>query len=315
MSRARRIKPSTREGRKRQAELGRVISNPRTLKTDREAATRELDALAPLENFGSPSLTPPAPPTQDWKEALIDRVEARREGTVFDKGSLEEALARLAVEDRARAIRNAENATPLEKAQTLICELPDHPLNKLARELAAYLWREDQSNPKPNIEQMVRWTVKGWLARQPYNRSDVRGDVQTVSDAVDDLYRLLSERDIAEPGWFVRRAEKLLNSQAVLPVKKTEPVAEPALQTYSASLQKEEVQPLNENLAARVSLVLAADSSLSRLAAHSPEYDSGIRAALRDRLLSRSNCDGSFLAGLYNAMRPRNLSAFPPRTF
>ena len=55
--RGRRIKPRTREGRLLAAELGRIISNGRTPKANREAALRELDLLAPLEGSGSP-LTP-----------------------------------------------------------------------------------------------------------------------------------------------------------------------------------------------------------------------------------------------------------------
>src|SRR5215510_10936455 len=48
VSRARRIKPSTLEGRKRQADLGRIISNPRTSKADRVAALEQLDRIAPI---------------------------------------------------------------------------------------------------------------------------------------------------------------------------------------------------------------------------------------------------------------------------
>jgi len=321
MSRARRLKPSTREGRKRQAELGRVISNPRTLKTDREAALRELDALAPLENFGSPSLTPPARPTKDWKEALIDRVEARRaEGPVSDKGSLEEALAQLAVEDRARAIRKAENAPANEKAEAILAELPDHPLNKLARELAHYLWEQDLSNPKPPAEVGAKSHSYGWLARQPYNRHDVRGNTETVSNAVADVYRLLAERDTADPSWFVRRAKKLLEAPALPPVK-VERAPEPETQASPANLQKEEEAMPSptasaDGLAQRVEMILKTDSFLRSLSAVNFELNEKIRSALTTELLRVGHIAGTFAALLYNSLRRESkLFGLPERRF
>jgi hypothetical protein len=48
VSRVRRVKPSTVAGRKRQAELGQIISSPRTSKEDRAAALEELNLLAPI---------------------------------------------------------------------------------------------------------------------------------------------------------------------------------------------------------------------------------------------------------------------------
>jgi hypothetical protein len=99
MSRARRIKPSTLEGRKRQAELGKIISNPRTNKADRAAALEELDRIAPVEGSGSLreksilSVEPPAKPVESLSvndgstkptradlDAWRDRILDRREG-------------------------------------------------------------------------------------------------------------------------------------------------------------------------------------------------------------------------------------------
>jgi hypothetical protein len=48
VSRVRRVKPSTVAGRKRQAELGQIISSPRTSKEDHAAALEELNLLAPV---------------------------------------------------------------------------------------------------------------------------------------------------------------------------------------------------------------------------------------------------------------------------
>jgi hypothetical protein len=60
MSRVRRVKPSTVGGRKRQAELGQIISSSRTSKEERAAALEELNLLAPivgtsLSDNGTPS--------------------------------------------------------------------------------------------------------------------------------------------------------------------------------------------------------------------------------------------------------------------
>jgi hypothetical protein len=43
-----RIRPTTLEGRLRCKELRRLIRNPRTSRSDRDAYTRELDTLSPL---------------------------------------------------------------------------------------------------------------------------------------------------------------------------------------------------------------------------------------------------------------------------
>jgi hypothetical protein len=89
VSRARRMKPSTVEGRKRQAELGKIISNPRTPRAERHTAQEELDRIAPVEGSGSLqeksilSVVPPAKPSTVDNLALVARVEAaRKTGTV-----------------------------------------------------------------------------------------------------------------------------------------------------------------------------------------------------------------------------------------
>jgi len=84
VSRARRIKPSTVEGRKRQAELGKIISNPRTPKAERQAALEELDRIAPIEGSASPVVSGSLLQDEDSKPttadnlALCARVEAAR---------------------------------------------------------------------------------------------------------------------------------------------------------------------------------------------------------------------------------------------
>ena len=80
MSRGRRIKPSTVEGRRRQAELGQIISSPRTSKSEREAALEELNTLAPIAGSGSLLADEDSKPSKRDLDALVERAEARRAG-------------------------------------------------------------------------------------------------------------------------------------------------------------------------------------------------------------------------------------------
>jgi hypothetical protein len=86
MSRVRRVKPSTVAGRKRQAELGQIISSPRTSKNDRAAALEELNLLAPV--IGSPIENEDSFPTASNPKPV--RTGAQDLGTLLDNGSLAE---------------------------------------------------------------------------------------------------------------------------------------------------------------------------------------------------------------------------------
>jgi hypothetical protein len=89
------------------------------------------------------------------------------------RGSLSAAWISKIVPDRASAreaaIRRAEATPDHERAAVLLAELPNHPLNVLAKEVADWLWREDWSMPKPSEKMMASWTLKGWLEREPWN--------------------------------------------------------------------------------------------------------------------------------------------------
>jgi hypothetical protein len=332
LSRGRRFKPRTREGRKRAAELGRIISSPRTLKADREAALRELDSIAPV--LGSLSRTEGPKPTGEDLERLIERVQAKQasgsslpNGSPSGKSILSAEEIRAKVEAwthqlvpyaRENALRKAKSAPDSERAEALLAEFPRHPLCKLADELARYIWEQDLSRPRPDMEQIARGIARCWLKREPYNRADIHGNVETVANAVADVYRLLAERDAEDPIWFVRRAEKLFDTAGLDPAKPLAvdlaPLSAPAPRTHESE-PSNPIEQAETGLVQRTNLVLTADPNLSRLAAHAPEYDSGIRAAITRQLQEHGYADGAFLAGLYNASRPKNLSAFPPRTF
>src|SRR6266566_9385949 len=70
--------PGDREAREEYRALRKELKNPRT-KARRLEIEARLDEMAPNPEYqGTPSSEPPAPPTKDWKEALIDRVESAR---------------------------------------------------------------------------------------------------------------------------------------------------------------------------------------------------------------------------------------------
>ena len=323
MSRARRIKPSTAAGRKRQAELGKIISNPRTPKAERAAALEELDRLAPFEGSGSLTdsgssleIREPRPTTSD-NLALVARVEAARKTVpVFPSFTLDAAAS------RESAIRKAASATPQEKAVVILSDLPEHPLCKLAAELAQYLWLEDRSSPKPPVERLAANYVRHWLSDEPWNRHDIRGSRATVDAAVASALKLVADLDAADPDWFARRAEQLLDAPPTVakPVVPSQAIqAKDPVETTSIPANTEpELNPVvraSAELAARAALVLRTDSWLSRLAEHSPEMRTRILGSLSGELLRAGFVNGDFATRLYNENRPRSLSQFPPRQF
>jgi hypothetical protein len=322
--------------------LRRELKNSRTLKARRLEIETRLDAIATTKPESILSELPPPKPTTKDLLALCDRVDvAKRKGSLPESipsagtpAGLEAFLAKMVGDGREGAIRRAKAAPDSERAFALLAELPDHRLSVLARELAAYLWQQDLSRPRPDAEQIARGIARNWLNRAPHNRADIRGDVETVANAVADVYRLLAERDAAEPDWYLRRAGKLFDASGLDTAKP--PAAEPDTSPVSVNPPvypgQEYFHAHNENirdtekrwspetysgisLDAQVNLILQIDPPLARLAAHSPEFDSGIRASLTRQLQAHGFADGTFLRNLYNAMRPRALSAFPPRTF
>ena len=328
MSRIKRVRPSTEEDRKLASELRTIIASSRSSKVDKAAAELELDTVAPRltkravkepSRFGSPNeIRVSKPGTKDLLN-LCGRVEARRAGP-FSEESMLASLAVIAAEDRVKALRKAENATPLEKAQALISEMPDHPLQKLARESAHYVWEADLSRPKPDLEQMIRWRVLHWLSDAPYNRVDVHSSRETVDTAVADVYGLVAERDATDPGWFVLLVEKRWDAAALPRVKQSEPASEPE-QTFSASQQKEaepEPGPIAkaDGRAQLVEMILKTDSFLRSLSAVNFELNEKIRSALTAELGRVGHIASPFAAALYNSLRREyKLFSLPERRF
>jgi hypothetical protein len=328
MSRVRRVKPSTREGRRRAAELQHIIRRARSSKAEREEARKELDVIAPVEGSGfvwNPIGAMGPKPDTVALLSLCDRVDAKRGGSSCPAGGpagLEEFLARMLspeqkAADRERVIRRAEDASDVERAAALLEELPDHPLNKMAREIGDFLVREN-SHAGDSAVQIAAWTIRDWLERQPYNRADLHGSAETVSDAVDDAYRLLDEREANDPAWYIRRMEQCFDNPepAVKPEPQLAKAPEP-VQRVEAETEPDftPVQRAQMDLEQMVNLILGVVDAqwLGRLAQSSPVLDGQIRGAIAEHLTTYGGCDGVFLAQLFNTLRPHS-SAFPQRT-
>ena len=56
------------------------------------------------------------------------------------------------------------------------------------------------------------------------NLHDIRGNTETVANAIADVCRRVAERDASEPSWFVRRAERLLDAPPTPPVIPSQPI-------------------------------------------------------------------------------------------
>jgi hypothetical protein len=321
------IEPPGRAEREEYRQLRRELKNSRTLKARRLEIEARLDEIAAAEPESILSELPPPKPTTKDLLALCARVDdAKRKGSLPEKSILPLEGVRVDVDafvlkmtghDREGATRRAQNATEAERAGALLTELPEHPLNKLAAELALYIWQEDKSSRKPDAKQIALWTVQGWLEKRLYNRHDIRGSVATVANAVTDVYRLLAERDAEDPIWFVRRAEKLFDDAGLDPAKPPAAVPVPAVDLAALSVPEPVHPARTTDLLAQVDLILQVVDAqwLGRLVQQSPALDSQIRGAITLQLQEHGHCDGMWLANLYNTLRPKALSAFPPRTF
>jgi hypothetical protein len=164
--------PSDRVARDEYRALRRELKLSRTSKARRTEIENRLDEISPIVGTKEPSLEKRElkPTTRDLL-ALCDRVEAARE-TAPVSSSVEADInawltRQLGITNHTRAIQEAASATPAEKAEAILSELPEHPLNKLARELEQYLWNEDMSLPKPDFERQVQMRVRHWLSAMP----------------------------------------------------------------------------------------------------------------------------------------------------
>ena len=204
MSRVRRTKPSTLAGRKRQAELGQIISSPRTPKEERAAALEELNLLAPIvgtpieieDSFPTVSNPNPRRPNTESLDAFWKRMTSP------------EVQVQMHELDKSIAIEKAKNSTPIERAVYLLKSLPDHPLNLMAREARNEIRQDESRRGNPQtvpIETEMRWTLEHWLGPNAMKYNSPRGETRK---AIANIYQLLAAKDAAEPGWYVKAAEQ-----------------------------------------------------------------------------------------------------------
>jgi hypothetical protein len=340
--RGRWTEPTDRTARDEYRNLRRELKLSRTAKARRTEIENRLDEISSIgSKEPSSQIREPKPDTAD-NLALVARVEAARKPVpaVFPVFNLDPAAG------RQRAIERAETATLAEKAVAILADLPNHPLNRLAAEVAHWLWSEDRSNPKAPAATLAAQYIRHWLSDEPWNRHDVRGSRLTVDAAVANAFRLVAEQEATEPGWFVRRAETLFDappaetkleapSQTIQPVK-TKPIPtsaqpEPKNATVAGPVEKRDatasLQPEPEptlspveragmDIAQRVNLIFQTDSFLRDLAQVNFELNEKIRAALASELLRVGHVQGSFAAALYNSLRQEyKVFRLPERRF
>jgi hypothetical protein len=118
------------------------------------------------------------------------------------------------------------------------------------------------------------------------------------------------------------KEEPLTNPPAVEaePFERVEPVQKPTFALQSAPVvpvapEPTPIQAAGIDLASRAALILGTDGWLTKLSQHSDEMRTRILAALGDELLRAGAVSGDFAAKLYNASRPRAVSAYPERKF
>jgi hypothetical protein len=257
------------------------------------------------------------PPTSGLRartERELDRSERRAAGKSILSALPPASLSALAAADRIRTVERARNASSAAKAAALLDELSDHPLNKLAHELEQFLWNEDRSFPRPDFELQVKQRVRHWLSDAKYNHHDIRGNRTSVDEAATDALKLVAEKDAAEPGWYFRRVEMAYDSP---PVQAANPVETPFSSTADVEPQAMLLRPRPlpaSDLDTRASLLLSLDPYLSKLGTYSDEMKSRILFAIAEELRRVGHADGLFLKGLYESLRPKALSQFPPRS-
>jgi hypothetical protein len=295
MSKGRRIKPSTVEGRRRKTELGEIISNPRTPKSEREAAIRELNILAPFKGSGSPSAD-----------------TTNEDGSISDRSPV------------------SPNVNP-EGAEKDFDTLDLDEVRRERHRLIQLQWSESNCRSLRQRCDVLDFRREVLLGRTTLPRSEWQASRDAVHRSNDEFAALYTRSSPEEQERLqaARYGPMCTNETSAAKPLKDKPTAipdsAPAVVTLpTASKVCGESEPeaaLNPiaragaDLVSRAALVLQTDSWLSRLAQHSEEMRTRIVATLGDELLRVGFVSGDFCARTYNALRPRAVSAFPERKF
>jgi hypothetical protein len=339
-NRPKRQRPKAKRDRRRLCEVNRQLNLRGTTPERRADLEAERDRISPVL----------LPPTREDLDQLIGRVEDSRNGSPLPDGGPEaegipstgtppptspveaaqQALARkldaarvpfdaqikakeLRIDDRLTAIaeqharfgyelwtgRQDWDHVPFDgKAVIVTCQLKAWR-NKPVSEHPT--WQEASwvyFLGLPAMEKLRQFTAirKSFAKTTPEQRADIFKRLNIEKRMHEPLPERLLNREPEEPAEPETPDEEL--------VIKPEPAPDPIIQA-------------NLNIAEQADLVLRVidPQFLGRVAQHSPTLDSQIRAAVANQLLAHGNCDNAFLLQLYNALRPRLVSAFPPRNF
>jgi len=338
MRRARRVKPSTVAGRKRAAELGRVIASPRTSKSDRAAALAELNQIAPLatraetaeesilSEKGTPASAsmlleqPPAPPHRnetepDWKKVpkparvwnalefrclvLLQDLQAR--GHATRPCFTSDAALRLFWENSIGF--TFEDLDRIERAFIdAVGQLPVNDKILPTREQA----KAEQFDWGPAWEKASSFYFAGLPAKEQKRLKDVftslsRFDwLKLAAPSTPPLAR--ATKSVAEPQPDAHTNDSELRVMA----KRDTPELRPEILDRTDEAAR---------LQSRAELVLSLDASLTQLANLSADMRQQILSAITAQIQSTGLADGLFCLKTYNTLRPKARADFPERRF
>ena len=304
--RCRRTKPSTVAGRKRVAELSKIISNTRTSKADRERALAELDWLAPFIGKGTPAKSQaPAAEASEEKEGSLEpslsteQPAKEKESTVSDL--LEECYATIP--------GLAELRAKYPEADFGVCF---RYLNPGCREMdAAHYIARDWPGLR-NLPEAERHEALVW--HNTFENGHLPGREREA------LFAEVCRRFEEDPDWFEQAVFQSPKPLTSLPKPEAPTPAPPPpvkeSESHETSTKQHPVADAAIDLRQRAELILASDGWLTRLGEHNDgAMKAKILAALVQQLFAVGFADGIFCARLYNTLRPRGLSQFPERKF
>jgi hypothetical protein len=300
---ARRIKPSTRADRKRVAELNGILGNSRKSNEEKTAALAELNRLAPYEsecgssspvNESNESASPPAPsPVPFFAPSETDLADVQ-------KMNLRETFA--------------------EWHRLITRPWPESGCEQLAARCDAVFWR------RAVLKGETALSFSDWQ----FEREIERAKSKKLMDKFDQWLRQSKPRTQPDPEvsdllHALRMDSEIIDATVPSAEKQSFPKTEPATPVSPAqavprteSVPQRKVDPVQAasiDLRRQAETLLNGHSWLVKLSGHSAEKRESILQNIIGELLSRGCLDAIRAAEIYERLRPKGRSQFPPYRF